>query len=263
MLGNQAVQPEFNLDEPPGGFLTFTDAAANVLEEFANCQPMHFREITRQALENHLISTFGITPANTMRAVIGRENARENARGHRPRFFTQPGGLIGLTAWQVEENNLFTEVAHHNQEIKQEYLEKLQSMTSAEFEDFVGELMVELQFEDVIVTNRTHDGGIDIKCVLNVAGTLRIKMAVQVKRWRHNVQSPVVQQLRGALGAHEQGLIITTSKFANGAIQEAQRTDVAPIGLINGTQLVDLLVENGIGIKRAPLDWVELSSADV
>ena len=31
-------------------------------------------------------------------------------------------------------------------------------------------------------------------------------MAVQVKRWKKNVQSQIVQQVRGSLGTHEQGL---------------------------------------------------------
>jgi restriction system protein len=35
------------------------------------------------------------------------------------------------------------------------------------------------------------------------------------------VQAPVVQQVRGSLGAHEQGLIITTSDFSTGARSEA------------------------------------------
>ncbi len=46
---------------------------------------------------------------------------------------------------------------------------------------------------------------------------VRTRMAVQVKRWKANVQAPAVQQVRGSLGAHEQGLIITTSDFSKGA----------------------------------------------
>jgi len=83
-------------------------------------------------------------------------------------------------------------------------------------------------------------------------------MAVQVKRWQANVQAPVVQQVRGSLGAHEQGLIITTSDFAKGAREEASRPDATPVALMNGEQLVKLLVENDIGIRRTPADLIEL-----
>ena len=43
------------------------------------------------------------------------------------------------------------------------------------------------------------------------------------KRWKANVQAPTVQQVRGALGAHDQGLIITTSDFSAGARAEARQ----------------------------------------
>ena len=39
--------------------------------------------------------------------------------------------------------------------------------------------------------------------VLVVGDAVRIRMAVQVKRWKGNVQSPTVQQVRGSLGAHD------------------------------------------------------------
>lgn len=105
-------------------------------------------------------------------------------------------------------------------------------------------------FEEVTVTKRSGDGGIDIRGLLVVAGSVRIKMAVQVKRWRNNVQAPVVQMVRGSLGAHEQGLIITTSVFSPGAREEAARPDASPVGLINGDQLVSLLIEHELGVTK-------------
>jgi restriction system protein len=60
-------------------------------------------------------------------------------------------------------------------------------------------------------------------------------MAVQVKRWQHNVQAPTVQQLRGALGVHEQGLIVTTSDFSAGARAEAAKPDRTPVALMTAS----------------------------
>jgi len=89
---------------------------------------------------------------------------------------------------------------------------------------------------------------------------IRTRMAVQVKKWKKNVQAPVVQQVRGSLGTHEQGLIITTSDFSPGARQEAARPDaVHTVALMNGEQLVVLLVENGIGVVRRSHDLIELN----
>lgn len=70
-------------------------------------------------------------------------------------------------------------------------------------------------FEDVTVTARTRR---DRRTRRTRRGQgVRIRMAVQAKRWSENIQAPTVQQVRGALGTHEQGLIITTSDFSKGA----------------------------------------------
>jgi restriction system protein len=87
-------------------------------------------------------------------------------------------------------------------------------------------------------------------------------MGVQAKRWRQNVQAPVVQQVRGSLGTHEQGLIITTSDFSKGARGEAARADAVPVGLMNGQQLVTLLAEYGIGVTRQSHDLFELTEEE-
>jgi len=67
----------------------------------------------------------------------------------------------------------------------------------------------------------------------------------------------VVQQVRGSLGVHEQGLI-TTSDFSAGAIKEAAQSDKTPISLMNGEQLVMLLMEHGIGVHRSTPDLFEI-----
>jgi restriction endonuclease Mrr len=71
------------------------------------------------------------------------------------------------------------------------------------------------------------------------------------------VQRPVVQALSGSLKPHQQGLIITTSDFGKGARDEAAREDKPLIWLINGQQLVELLVANDIGARRVPVELVE------
>ncbi len=68
----------------------------------------------------------------------------------------------------------------------------------------------------------------------------------------------IVQQVRGSLGTHEQGLIINTSDFGPGARKEAERHDAIPVGLMNGEQLVKLPVENDIGVRRTGHDLIEL-----
>ena len=71
----------------------------------------------------------------------------------------------------------------------------------------------------------------------------------------------MIQQVRGSLGAHEQGLVITTSDFSKGAKEEAERADATPVALMDGEQLVGLLVENEIGVRRTPLQLIQIGEA--
>lgn len=136
------------------------------------------------------------------------------------------------------------------------------STDPAKFEELIGQLLAAIGFEEVSVTDGSKDGGVDVRGTLVVGDVIRTRMAVQVKRWKQNVRAPLVQQVRGALGAHEQGLIVTTSDFAPGARREAARPDATPVALMNGEQLVDLLVGNDVGVTRTSHDLFLLEEPD-
>ena len=168
--------------------------------------------------------------------------------------------MFGLTAWLPDE--VATLIEERNREVRQGLLDRARSAPPSDFESLVGQLLVEMGFEDVKVTSLSGDGGIDVRGVLVVGDAIRIRMAVQAKRWKSNVLAPVVQQVRGSLGAHEQGLIITTSDFSSGAKKEAQRSDAAPVALIGGEQLAALLAEHEIGARMTSYDLYTLDEAD-
>jgi len=133
-------------------------------------------------------------------------------------------------------------------------------MKPGDFEELISQLLAEMGFEMVEVTKLSGDGGIDVRGTLVVGDVVRIRMAVQVKKWKikNNFRAPVVQQVRGSLGAQEQGLIITTSDFSPGAVKEATQVDKTPIALMNGDQLVMLLMDHGIGVHRSTPDLFEI-----
>jgi len=244
----------------PGKPMSFTKAAAFVLEKHADRKPMHYREITKQILAMGLVQTASKAPEATLNAAINMEIQRRKKQGVQPRFFMQGKGMIGLAKWLG--TGLAMQIQQHNLAVRKKLHEQISTMPPEEFEELVGKLLVKIGFEDVEVTSYTSDKGIDVRGTLVSADVIRTRMAVQVKRWQANVQAPVVQQVRGSLGAHEQGLIITTSDFAKGAREEANRPDATPVGLMNGEQLVKLLVENDIGIRRTPADLIELGEAE-
>ncbi len=235
---------------------SFKDCAQKVLENFGNKKPMHYRAITEKALAEGWLVTEGKTPEATMYAQIITENKRQKQSGNRPLFVLHGRGEVGLSQWV--ESGLVYQIEQHNRKIRKALLERLLSMKPVEFEELISRLLAEMGFEMVEVTKYSGDGGIDVRGTLVVGGVVRNKMAVQVKKWKNNIQAPVVQQVRGSLGAHEQGLIITTSDFSTGAIKEAAQTDKTPIALMSGEQLVMQLMEYGIGVQRSTLELFEI-----
>lgn len=241
-----------------GNTYSFTDSAEKVLEKFGNKRPMHYRAITAKALEMGWLLTEGKTPEASMYAQILTEIKRYRKRGEQPRFVQHGRGFVGLSRWMGR--GLAFEIEQYNKRVRQTLRKRLLAMDSGEFEELIARLLAEIGFEDIEVTKRSGDGGIDVRGTLVVGDVIRTRMAVQVKKWKpkNNVQAPVVQQVRGSLGTHEQGLIITTSDFSPGARKEAARPDATPVALMNGEQLVLLLVEHNIGVSRRTHDLIEI-----
>jgi restriction system protein len=254
------VQPTLLPPEPQQSTLSFTDAAERVLESQADARPMHYRELTERALDLGLLATKGRTPEATMYSQILSEIQRKTRRGEVPRFVKQGRGLFGLSRWT--KTGLAHQIEQHNEHVRKELHKQLATMPPEEFERLIGRLLGDLNFEKVAVTPISKDGGIDVRGTLVVGDVIHTRMAVQVKRWKKNVQRQEVQQLRGSLGAHEQGLIITTSDFSPAAREEAARSDATPVALMNGEQLVGLLVENGIAVRRTSHELIEMGEEE-
>ncbi|MCX6873157.1 MAG: HTH domain-containing protein [Verrucomicrobia bacterium] len=242
--------------------LSFTQAAEKILATHGKKEPMHYREVTRKALELGLLDTEGQTPEATMYAQILTEIRRYRVRGEQSRFVQHGGGFVSLSAWMGK--GLAFDIEQHNRKMRADLLKRLIAMGATEFEHFISELLAKVGFEGLKVTPPSKDGGIDVRGVLVVGEVIRTKMAVQVKKWgKQNVQAPQVQQVRGSLGAHEQGLIITTSDFSKGAQEEATRSDAVPVALMNGEQLVALMVAHEVMVARRSHDILELDDGAV
>lgn len=125
-------------------------------------------------------------------------------------------------------------------------LEQVLELDDKEFEILVGHLLTALGFEGSEVTGKTGDGGVDATGELNVAGLAKVKVFVQAKRYKlgSKVNAGVVKQLRQAIPFGGQGAFITTADYQGAAADVALEAGFPRIGLINGRQLVDLLVEH-------------------
>ena len=246
------VNPSVN----PVETYSFLDAAEKVLDQFGNRKPMHYREITDTAKDQGWLSTSGKTPEATMNAKMWAEIRRAKARGELGRFEHTSRGYYSLVKWMG--TGLAQQISKHNRKIRKKLLSRLMDLDPFQFEELVGkQLLPGMGFDRIDVTKSHGDGGIDVRGTLLISDVVRIKVAVQVKRWKANIQRPIVQQVRGSLGVHEQGLIITTSDFSPGAIKEANEPNKIPVGLMNGDQLTALLMEYNIGVRRKSHDLFE------
>ena len=237
------------------GTLTYLQAADEVLRQHSPGAPLHYRRITELALEDGLIEPKGSTPEATMGSRLYSDIKRRMASGKPERFRQYGRGLFGLAS---PTDPLGGAVTTHNREVSAKLRSTLGEMDPQAFEHLIATLLAALEFEDVEVTKFSGDGGIDVRATLKVGGVTDVTTAVQVKRWAGNVAGRTVRELRGGLGPHERGLIITLSDFTPDARKEGGREDRTPISLVNGDQLIDLLIDNSIGVVVRTAHILEL-----
>ncbi|GAA5568426.1 hypothetical protein Aksp02_02005 [Akkermansia sp. NBRC 115031] len=219
---------------------------------------MHYRDITNKALELGWLKTEGLTPEASMYAQVLTEIQRREKQGKIPRFEKLGNGMVGLTIWK--STGLERHIDSFNDKQRKTLMERMMQLNPQDFEELITTLLSKMGFSEVSRTPYGGDGGVDVRGIMTVHDAIHIKLAVQAKRWKANVQSPVVQQLRGSLGTDERGLIVTTSNFSKGARDEATRSSShTPIDLIDGDQLVSLLVEYNLGVRKNRYQLLELT----
>lgn len=226
--------------------MTFLEAAKAVLSVAS--EPLHFEEIARRALDQGLITTAGATPDVTMGSRLYTVTKQGGSD------FERVGkGMFGLA--RKEPGGLKSVVAEIESRTRDQLHALLAQVHPKRFEALIMELLLQMGFEEktLAVTQFVKDGGIDVVGTYSAAGLAPVNAAVQVKRWKHNVQSQTVTQLRGSLQVHQYGIIITTSDFSKSARQEAEAPGKMRISLINGDRLIDLLVEHHVGVVTEAL----------
>lgn len=138
--------------------------------------------------------------------------------------------------------------------------EALSSMHPYQFEHLIRELLEAIGYEDVTVTKESGDKGVDVVATVQF-GITTITEVVQVKRTpRSSIGRPILDQLRGALPYHHaiRGTLITLGTVSQGAKDAALFPGAAPITLIDGEKLLDMLFEHEVGIKRREITMFEV-----
>ena len=140
---------------------------------------------------------------------------------------------------------------------KKQLLAHLMSMQPDAFERLSSRLLREAGVDNVTVTGKSGDGGIDGRGVLRV-GLVSFPVFFQSKRYQGSVGSSVVRDFRGAMaGRGDKGFLITTGTFTPEAKKEANRDGVPPVDLIDGDRLCDLLKDYELGVRTVKVVTVD------
>lgn len=221
--------------------LSFKEAAVKILKEAE--EPLSAKDITKIAFEEGLIESAGATPEATMAAQLYTDTGKFKKVGR---------GLFALVRQTESAKSPLIAIQNQNNLVKQKLIEKIQEMDPFLFEFLVAELLRKIGYENVDVTKRSGDKGIDITGNLTVGGLTSVKTVIQVKRYKtgNNISGKYITQLRGSAEVDQRGLIITTSDFTKDARDESKAINKMPVALVNGAKLIELLFQYRVGVKE-------------
>ncbi len=131
--------------------------------------------------------------------------------------------------------------------------------TGYDFEEFLKEYLSKMGLDEVQVTQRSRDGGIDLTAIRKSVGDFSeidtIHYYIQAKRNAPNnkVNVQKIRELKGTIPFGYKGMLITTSDFTADALSEATNDPSKPVVAINGKALVMSCIDNQIGFLFKPL----------
>jgi restriction system protein len=208
-------------------------------------------------LENSERGVWALTPKGLKTPevdpkAVGRK-VRELNKKKRKTQQSEPSDITVDSSDDSEENEITW---------KEELLNKIKDISPAGFERLCQRLLRELGFQNVEVTGKPNDGGIDGKGILRLGGILSFHVVFQAKRYKETVSPSVIRDFRGSMSANvDKGLVITTGRFTREARKEAQRDGALPIDLIDGDSLAEKLKELKMGIQIELVEKVNVNTS--
>ena len=127
------------------------------------------------------------------------------------------------------------------------------------FEEFLKVYLEKIGLDEVTVTQRSSDGGIDLQAVRYGVGSLdgldSVDYYIQAKRYKTDNTIPIekVRALRGVIPSGGKGIFITTARFSKKTEDFAEEDSSRPIVLIDGKKLVESCIDNEIGFVFTPV----------
>jgi len=156
-------------------------------------------------------------------------------------------------SFTTPEENLENSYQILRTELGSEILTNIKSCSPNFFEQLVVDLLVKMGYggsrkEAGEAIGRSGDEGIDGIIKEDRLGLDIIYL--QAKRWESVIGRPEIQKFAGALQGQraKKGIFITTSSFTREALEYVRNIETKII-LIDGIQLVDLMIDHNIGVS--------------
>jgi restriction system protein len=152
-------------------------------------------------------------------------------------------------------------VYENEEQVKDRILTELKGLTPTGFEHFCLTLLQELGYDEIAVTGRGADKGIDGYGNFR-QGVVTIKSAFQAKRWMENpVSRPEIDKFRGAIqGDFDHGVFLTTSRFTKDAEAASVKKGAITILLLDGEAIATQMIRKGLGVTKTPLFLFDVDS---
>lgn len=158
---------------------------------------------------------------------------------------------VETEAQKIIQTQEQTEPENTQGSIRPTLIDVLQTVSATGFEHLCGRLLREYDFENVEITQRSHDGGIDGYATLKINPFVSLSVFFQCKRYKGTVPTEKVQAFIGVMETNkrsvEKGLLITTGTFAKAAY-EIEKSNIK-LELIDGEKLVEMFEKVELGVN--------------
>ena len=262
-------------DQPGSEVESAVDEAEGLIKLLsivADSGPVRARSLVGE-WSDYLLRHSAILAESTIKDTMRRRLNNLLARGLVERkgslYSATPDGLTylektgdGASVGGGSENQVWALIRQQENTVRESLRELLHDMDPFDFEHLIKWLLEEMGYQNVEVTKRSKDGGVDVVGDIEV-GISSVREAVQVKRYKKTpIGIGVLFALRGTLNKFNavRGAIVTTSQFTRDAREAAIERGAAPITLVDGDKLVDLLIEYGIGVRKRMIELMEVDT---
>lgn len=135
--------------------------------------------------------------------------------------------------------------------------------TGYDFEEFLKEYLIKMGLDEVEITQRSRDGGVDLTAIRKGVGDFSeidiTNYFIQAKRYalENRIGVREIRELKGTIPFGYKGIFICTSSFTEDAKKEAINDISKPVVLVDGRSLVQSCIDNGIGFIFKPVFSLE------